>query len=460
MRQRGSTRDRVIASDDRTRDGTNEDVGTPEAPTAGTLVADKYRVECVLAQSEQSMLLAAWDEVLERPVALKLLPSVRQPRRVTRFVREARVVANIESDHVVRILDVGTMPNGSPFMVLERLDGCDLGGLLERDGPMTPQRIADLMLQACEGLAHAHTAGVVHRDIKPGNLFLSSRADGTAVVKLLDFGIAKRDAAPAEEHDVTRTMALLGSPTYMSPEQIDAAKNVDARSDIWSLGVVIYKLATGRAPFKGDSLAILASEIQRGVIPPSSMPPELERIVHRCLQRDREARYPSVLELARDLAPLATARGEQLVPRIAFLFGVREAVSAETRVAPQTVPPMHRPPPSRAPIFVIAFSILGLAALTAFVLHRRSATAQASAATDPPPIIATTTAPTATVTTTATPPVTATAEEPSSDPPDPKPRTAAARDPRRVPAARPPSPPPPPPAAPASSLPKVLGGRI
>jgi len=420
-----------------------------EAPAVGTLVADKYRVECVLAQTDQSMLIAAWDEVLERPVALKLLPSVRQPRRVTRFVREARVVANIESDHVVRILDVGTLPNGSPFMVLERLDGCDLGGLLERDGPLPPGRIADLMLQACEGLAHAHTAGIVHRDIKPGNMFFAQRADGTAILKLLDFGIAKRDQ-PMED-EVTRTMQLLGSPTYMSPEQIDHAKNVDPRSDIWSLGVVIYKLATGRAPFKGDTIATLASEIQRGIIPPSSMPPELERIVKRCLQRDRDARYPNVLGLARDIAQLAPARGEQLVPRIAFLFGEREPISTAAQVvkAPQPL----RQPTSRAPFVVIAVSLAGMIALTVFAMRRREPAHLV--AQDPPPAIATAVVPTVAPTET-TPPPPDTAEPPDTHP---VPRTAA-RDPKRVPAAPRPSTTPPPAAPPANTLPKVLGGRI
>jgi len=312
----------------------------------GDVVGDKYRVECVLAKSQHAILLAAFDEVLERGVALKLLPNLRQPKRIARFVREARSAAKLESEHVVRILDVGTALGGMPFMVLERLEGFDLGELLTRDGPLPPARIADYMLQVCEGLAHAHVAGIVHRDVKPQNLFLAARADGVTLVKIVDFGIAKA-AERERENTLTGSIAVLGSPTYMSPEQIEAPKEVDQRADIWSLGVVMYKLATGRPPFAGDSFQELAKNVAAGLAAPFDKQgagyADLERIVRRCLQKAPSDRYADVLALARDLMVLAPTRAADVLPRIAFVSGAPDAASPSDE---HTLPLNTQPPPA------------------------------------------------------------------------------------------------------------------
>ncbi|MBS2019298.1 MAG: serine/threonine protein kinase [Deltaproteobacteria bacterium] len=315
----------------------------------GELVGDKYRVECVLAKSPHAILLAAFDEVLERGVALKLLPTVRQPRRIARFVREARAAARIESEHVVRILDVGTFEGGMPFMVLERLEGFDLGELLARDGPLPPARIADYVLQVCEGLAHAHAAGIVHRDVKPQNLFLAARADGVTVVKIVDFGIAKAGERD-RENTLTGSIAVLGSPTYMSPEQIDAPKDVDGRADIWSLGVVMYRLATGTSPFAGETFQELARNVAAGAPAPFGRQgpgyADLERIVMRCLQKAPADRYPDVLALARDLTVLAPTRAAEVLPKIAFVSGTPDAVNVSEE---RTLPLDTQRPPGVAP---------------------------------------------------------------------------------------------------------------
>ncbi len=299
-------------------------------PLAGELIAGKYRVECVLAKSEQAILLAAHDEVLDRPIALKILPGMREKRRAARFLREARTAARLESDHVVKILDVGTTKDDTPFIVLERLEGVDLAMLLERDGPLPVERVADYAIQACMALAHAHAEGIVHRDIKPQNLFLAARADGSTIVKLLDFGIAKAEDARGDEATLTSSYALLGSPAFMSPEQIQRPRDVDGRADIWSLGVVMYRLLTGNSPFTGDTLPLLVRSVLEGLtVPPSSrradLPPQIDAVVMRCILRDREQRFPNVLALARALAPLAPPRAVELVRGIAFVSGDRDA---------------------------------------------------------------------------------------------------------------------------------------
>src|SRR5580693_7216018 len=170
------------------------------------------------------------------------------PEYVARFEREARTAVKIKSEHVARVIDVGQLESGSPYMVMEYLEGEDLQGWLEKQGRLPIERAVDFLLQACEAIAEAHAMGIVHRDLKPANLFCIRRPDGTLSIKVLDFGISK---AAGASMGMTSTQAVMGSPLYMSPEQMGSSKGVDARSDIWALGVILFELVTGRVPFDG-----------------------------------------------------------------------------------------------------------------------------------------------------------------------------------------------------------------
>src|SRR5262249_29408438 len=209
----------------------------PSCPVlAGDVLAGKYRVERVLGRGGMGVVVQAMHVQLEQRVAIKfLLPqTVSNPDAVTRFAREARAASKIQGEHVARVLDVGTLESGAPFMVMEYLEGQDLSQLLESRGLLHVDEAIDYILQACEALAEAHAAGIVHRDLKPANMYLTKRADGSPIVKVLDFGISKVIAKDSSDASMTRTSALMGSPVYMSPEQMKATRNVDARADIWA----------------------------------------------------------------------------------------------------------------------------------------------------------------------------------------------------------------------------------
>ncbi|HEX2690521.1 MAG TPA: serine/threonine-protein kinase [Kofleriaceae bacterium] len=201
---------------------------------------------------------------LHQPVAMKfLLPEVLGNQQVVqRFLREAQAAVRLRSEHVARVIDVGSLESGAPYMVLEYLDGADLSSFPRSQ--LTIGGIVDLVLQACEALAEAHTLGIVHRDIKPANFFLTRRADGTPLLKVLDFGISKTSTM---NDQLTVTQAVMGTPAYMSPEQMRSSHDVDHRSDIWSLGVVLYELLQGAPPFGGDTFSsmVLATGRDRPV---------------------------------------------------------------------------------------------------------------------------------------------------------------------------------------------------
>jgi serine/threonine-protein kinase len=244
---------------------------------------------------------------LRQRMAIKLMtPGVNHdPQNVERFVREARAAAGIQSEHVVRIFDVGTFDTGAPYMVMELLRGEDLGQLLTNVGRLPIHEAVDYTLQACQAIAEAHAMGIVHRDLKPSNLFLTRRSDGTALIKVLDFGISKAmnpDKEGQFSANLTATSAVMGSPLYMSPEQVRNAKQVDARADVWSLGVILHELLTGAPAFNADTLpgicaAIIADEPAplRSLRPDA--PPELEMIVCKCLEKSVSRRFQSVREL-------------------------------------------------------------------------------------------------------------------------------------------------------------------
>jgi serine/threonine protein kinase len=320
----------------------------------GTLLADKYRIERVLGRGGMGVVALAYHIQLEQRVAIKLMlpEAMISPDAVTRFVREARAAARISSEHVARVFDVGSLASGAPYIAMEFLEGADIGELLARHGRLPAADTVEFVLQACEALAEAHAAGIVHRDLKPGNLYLANRVDGQRLIKVLDFGISKMTspAGSSPGAPMTHTSALMGSPLYMSPEQLTSSKNVDARSDVWSLGVVIYEMLTGAQPFQGETLpqvcmAIMTAEPQRLVEHAAGVPPLLASVVERCLQKRPEARYQSVAELAQALLPLASARGLQSVERISRVLGVALTSSSPAlayagtgAAAPQTSP--------------------------------------------------------------------------------------------------------------------------
>lgn len=273
------------------------------------------------------VVVAAHHETLNQKVAIKfLLPAALGDQGATeRFVREARAAAQIQSEHVARVTDVGLLDTGAPYMVMEYLDGHDLSEELKKRGALPPEEAADYMLQALEALAEAHAVGIIHRDLKPANVFLAQRKDGSRLVKVLDFGISK--ALSAGDVSLTATSALMGSPLYMAPEQIRDAKSVDCRADIWSLGVILYECLSGDVPFGGDTLSGLLAQIVADPPPPlgtvrPDLPYALTSIVDRCLEKDRQRRVQDVAELARLLAPIAPEGAMRSVQRIHSTLGV------------------------------------------------------------------------------------------------------------------------------------------
>jgi len=282
----------------------------------GQLVADKYRVERVLGQGGMGVVVAALHVQLGHRVAIKfLLPaSVAYGPTMARFEREARAAVALQSDHVSRVFDVGTLEDGSPYIVMELLSGKDLAEECHARGLLPAHEAVRYLLQACDAIAEAHGLGIIHRDIKPSNLFLAQRPKRAPVIKVLDFGISKVSEAVdgAQLHALTGTTDVVGSPIYMSPEQLRGAKNVDARSDIWSLGVTLFELVSGAPPFTGGTLAELSANILTEPAPDvrtqsanNPVSEGLAAVVARCLQKDPEARYASVDALMRALEPYA-----------------------------------------------------------------------------------------------------------------------------------------------------------
>jgi eukaryotic-like serine/threonine-protein kinase len=308
-----------------------------EYPIAsGDVLLGKYRVEKVLGRGAMGLVVAARHLTLDDRVAIKLLlPKCAQDAQmVQRFLREARAAVRIRSQHVVRVTDVGTLENGAPYMVMDHLEGKDLGAVLAESGWLPVPVAIDFVLQACEALAEAHAQGIVHRDVKPSNLFLTRHADGSPCVKVLDFGISKM--THAQDHALTRTGGVLGSPLYMSPEQIRSSKDVDGRADIYSTGVVLFELLTRRPPFLGEDLAqliykVMHDEPERPRSLRADIPEQVEHAILTAIARDRERRFPTIADFALALAPFAPSHKRASAER---LFGALRAV-------PQAVAPQH-----------------------------------------------------------------------------------------------------------------------
>ena len=293
-----------------------------ELPRQGDVIAGKYRIESVVGTGGMGVVLGAADLSLNRPVAIKFLSphKVQCEAAVARFLREARAAAAIQSEHVVRVYEIGTLESGAPFIVMEHLRGADLSQVLAQRGPMPIEDACDLVLQTCEALGQAHAHGIVHRDLKPQNLFVTQLADGSPCVKVLDFGISKA-ADDGGASNLTSTDMVMGTPLYMSPEQVRSLKNVDARADIWALGSILFELLTQSPIFYAPSASALCAMI--AMDPPTPLrarrpqaPAELEAVILRCLHKDPKGRFSDVAQLAAALAPFASDRGRLSATRV------------------------------------------------------------------------------------------------------------------------------------------------
>jgi len=306
--------------------------GGPEVtglPQPGEVLAEKYRILGTIGAGGVAYVLEAHHELLDKTVALKVLAPGHESL-AEKFLIEARAAAKVDSPYVVGVMDVGTLESGAPFIVMERLEGCNLDELLFLEQRPKIEDTVDYVLQALQGLAHAHVLGVVHRDLKPANLFLAKQPDGTSTVKILDFGIAfvldDGGHLPASARVATKG-AIVGSPMYMSPEQVTNDGMIDHRTDIWSLGVVLYELVTGKVPFGASAQGmgeLFGSILHDPLVPISRMredaPKDLDAVVAKALARRPDDRYENVAELARALVPFGSGKWAHLADSIEQSF--------------------------------------------------------------------------------------------------------------------------------------------
>ncbi len=285
-----------------------------EDALVGQVIDGRYRIESVLGEGGMGLVYRATHVALGKPLAIKVLrPDVsRDTKMIARFRQEAQSASNIGNEHIIDITDFGSLPDGSTYFAMEFLDGRDLTDLIEKEGPLAPERAVHIGKQICMALGAAHERGIVHRDLKPDNIFLVRRGRDQDFVKVLDFGIAK---VGGQSSKLTQAGQVFGTPHYMSPEQC-VGKGVDHRTDIYALGVILYEMLTARVPFDADNLmGILTQHLYEEPVPPSrldppvAVAPELERVVLRCLAKDVEQRYASMDEVLADLEQLVPAAG-------------------------------------------------------------------------------------------------------------------------------------------------------
>lgn len=306
----------------------------------GETISGKYQIERTLGMGGAGMVVSARHLTLGQNYAIKfLLPNAaHNPHDVQRFKREMRMAARLTSEHATRVMDAGELQDGSPYLVLEYLEGQDLGATVHMAGPLPVTEAVGYLLQVCEAVAEAHCIGLIHRDLKPANFFLSHRCDGSPLVKVLDFGIAKYLIdSEAQDMSLTQTRALLGSPVYMSPEQVRDAHSADPRSDIWSLGISLFELLTNTVPFCGDTVTGVAAAIASDPLPKLSLyrpdvPLKLARVLEKCLEKRPENRYQTVGELAQALLPFGPPEGSVCAQRISGVMGLAKRSSGEPEV--------------------------------------------------------------------------------------------------------------------------------
>jgi serine/threonine-protein kinase len=286
----------------------------------GEILHGKYRVERVIGQGGMGAVVSATHLQLEQTVAIKFLYTHAQnhPEALARFQREARAAVKLKSEHVARVIDVGQLEaTGAPFIVMEFLEGQDLADVILARGSLPSHEAVSFVLQACEAVGEAHTLGIVHRDLKPKNLFLTTTAKGLPLVKVLDFGISK--LMTGDDLSLTRTQTVIGSPNYMSPEQLRSARDVDQRADIWALGAILYELLTAHVPFPAETVTQLTAMVIADPPTPiesyrTDLTDGLKAVVAKCLAKARDDRYATVEELATALLPFAAAGTHFSVP--------------------------------------------------------------------------------------------------------------------------------------------------
>jgi serine/threonine-protein kinase len=387
----------------------------------GDVLAGKYRVDKILGIGGMGMVVAATHLEIDQRVAIKfMLPgSADSPESAARFLREARAAGRLNSEHVCRVMDVGRFDTGVPYIVMEYLQGENLGAVLRRRGPLRVSEAVDYILQGIEGLAEAHAHGIIHRDLKPDNLFLHKRNDGGTIVKVLDFGISKIAVAGLS----TKTGDIMGSPAYMAPEQMESSRNVDHRADIWSLGVVLYQLVVGKPPFQAETLPLLCMHVVNDEPLPMSetradLPDGFEAAVMKCLQKEPPDRYGDVGVLAQALAPYGPKNATTSASRIQIVlkrttkrdsastisheFSTIEPTADREPLAPAGAPAANHATtfgatagqslataridaPSRGVAGAIVIA-LGLAALVLVMVWRSGRTDDAAIQEPPPPI--------------------------------------------------------------------------
>ncbi|HEU4405451.1 MAG TPA: serine/threonine-protein kinase [Polyangiaceae bacterium] len=441
-------------------------------PAIGDVVlGGKYRIEEELGAGGMGVVMGAEHVALVQKVALKFL-APGETDGMARFLREARATARIDSEYVARVSDVGSLESGVAYMVMERLYGEDIGTYVRRAGPRPIDEAVHYILQACDGIAAAHAAGIVHRDLKPSNLFLARRADGTSTIKVLDFGISKLFGTdPRDGVGLTRSGVVLGSPRYMSPEQVRGPKNVDTRTDVWGLGLVLYELLTGEPMYGPDPLPALCLAIVSE--PPRPLrakrpdaPAALEALLLRCLEKAPARRFQSVVELALALAPFAPPEAAPILAQIAGRGGSSTAsLSTGPRPASEpgdeggasasmpvsSTPASATPRPkaqgrrSRTPLLVAAFALAAACSSALALRTGRDAHPPPSAAT---PLALATARPVAPPPASPPPPVVSVDDLPAAPAPAP---TVVPIDPPVAPAEAAPAPAPPAPARPAPS---------
>jgi serine/threonine-protein kinase len=296
----------------------------------GAVLAGKFVIEGVLGRGGMGVVYAARHLELDQRVAIKcLLPhAMSNPNLVERFAREARAAAKIQGEHVARVIDVGRFEDGTPYMVMEYLQGRDLASELEGQGPLAVRDVVHYLLETCEALAQAHALQIVHRDLKPANLFLAQLPGRRPIVKVLDFGISKVNDPTLGA--LTRTASVMGTPYYMSPEQLLSSKHVDHRSDIWSLGIILYELLTGLPPFTGETPPEVVAKIMQNTPGPlasvrTDVPPGLEAVIHRCTRTNPAERYANVAELGFALVPFADDADREIAAATARVLGILES---------------------------------------------------------------------------------------------------------------------------------------
>jgi serine/threonine protein kinase len=295
-------------------------IASPVNP--GEILAEKYQVERALGQGGMGIVVAARHLELDQTVAIKFLIRDAPPNALERFMREAKAAALVKSEHVCRVYDVGRLASGEPYIVMEYLEGSDLADKLEAEGPQPFADVIGWVIQTCDALSSAHSQGIVHRDLKPANLFLQQGSDGPTTLKVVDFGISKLATSGA----LTSTAVLMGSPFYMSPEQLESSRDVDLRSDIWSMGIVLYELLAGVPPFTAETLVqIVVQAREQEPVPLHMLRPEIpkaiERVIAKCLAKNAANRYQNVNELVVDLAPFAPPEMAAIVKKLSKRAG-------------------------------------------------------------------------------------------------------------------------------------------